>query len=183
MISQKQFFWVSFLPAAAYWYLEANYSLQIALAGGLLLAIVEMFLEWIFTKHIHTLSRFNFFLILVLGGIAFIAHEGIWFKLQPAFTGVIMGSYLLYKQKKMNSLMLEMVKLMNKKNMPDEIILYIEKNMAIFLFFYGLFMAVVAIKFSTDLWLFFKTAGFYIVTILFFIIQIFFLKKKMRTFL
>lgn len=63
--SQKNFFWASFLPAIAYWYLEENYSLQIALIGGLVLAVLEMTLEWLFTKHIHTLSKFNFFLILI----------------------------------------------------------------------------------------------------------------------
>lgn len=180
MKSQKQFFWASFLPAIAYWYLEANYSLEIALTGGLLLSVLEMALEWFFTKHIHTLSKFNFFLILILGAIALIAHEGIWFKLQPCFTGLIMGSYLFYKNRKNESLMYEMMMAMKNDNMSKEVLFFLEKNLSIFLIIYGFFMAGIAILASTDTWLFFKTIGFYIISILFFAVQLFYLKRKMR---
>ncbi len=91
MGNNKPFFFLSFLPAIAYWYLESNYDLQTALIGGLVLATVEILLEKIFTKHVHAISKFNFYLVVVLGGIAFIGQEGIWFKLQPFFTGVLMG--------------------------------------------------------------------------------------------
>lgn len=180
MKSQKQFFWASFLPAIAYWYLEDNYSLQIALIGGLILAVLEMSLEWILTKHIHTLSKFNFALILILGGISLIASEGIWFKLQPFFTGLLMGGYLLYRIYKKESLMVEMMKSMHSHPMPDEITIFIERNMSIFLIAYGVFMAFIAIYTPTDTWLFFKTGGFYIVTIIFFIIQMIFIRKKLK---
>jgi intracellular septation protein len=180
MKSQKQFFWASFLPAIAYWYLEENYTLQIALIGGLILAIIEMSLEWFITKHIHTLSKFNFFLILILGGISLVANEGIWFKLQPFFTGLLMGGYLLYKNLKDESLMVEMMKSMHSKPLPEEIILFIEKNMSVFLISYGFFMAYIALYTPTPTWLFFKTGGFYIVTVIFFITQMVFIRKKLK---
>jgi len=177
---QKYFLWASFLPAIAYWYLEENYTLQIALIGGLILAVVEMSLEWIFTKHIHTLSKFNFYLILILGGISLIANEGIWFKLQPFFTGLLMGGYLLYRIWKKESLMVEMMKSMHSQSMPDEIIIFIERNMSVFLISYGFFMGFIALNLPTDTWLFFKTGGFYIVTIIFFIIQMVFIRKRIK---
>jgi intracellular septation protein len=180
MKSQKQFFLISFLPAIAYWYLEENYTLQIALIGGLVLAALEMLLEWIFTKHIHTISKFNFFLILILGGISLIAHEGIWFKLQPFFTGLLMGGYLLYRIWKKESLMIEMMKSMNSHPMPNEIVISIERNMSLFLITYGIFMGFIALYGTTDTWLFFKTGGFYIITIVFFIIQMVFIRKKLK---
>jgi intracellular septation protein len=137
-----------------------------------------MSLEWIFTKHIHTISKLNFYLILVLGGIAFIADEGIWFKLQPSFTGVLMGSYMLVRHYRGESLMLEMMKEMNNKNLPDKLVLFLERNMSFFMFGYGIFMVPVAIYFSTEKWLFFKTAGFYIATMIFFVVQLLYLRKK-----
>jgi len=180
MKSQKQFFWASFLPAIAYWYLEANYTLQIALIGGLILAVLEMFLEWILTRHIHTLSKFNFFLILVLGGIALIAHEGIWFKLQPFFTGLLMGGYLLFRNLKGKSLMIEMMTELNPNLPKNPFIEVIERNMSFFLIGYGIFMAIVALQFATDEWLFYKTIGFYIATLIFFVIQMIYIKVKVR---
>ena len=180
MRKDNKFLWASFLPALAYWYLEANYDLRIALAGGLILAIVEMSLEWIFTKHIHTISKLNFYLILILGGIAFIANEGIWFKLQPAFTGVIMGSYMLIRLKRNDSLMIQMMKEMNNQNISEPMILFLEKNLSMFMLCYGFLMVPVAMYLSTEQWLFFKTGGFYIITCLFFLAQFFYLKLKSR---
>ncbi len=179
-MSQKNFFLISFLPALAYWYLEANYSLQIALAGGLVLAVLEMSLEWIFTRHIHTISKFNFFLILILGGIALVAHEGIWFKLQPAFTGVLMGSYLLYKCLKGKGIMLEMMEKVNGKKMDALMISFLERNTSIFLIAYGFFMVFIAFKSTTSQWLFFKTAGFYICMIIFYIGNFIYIRRIKR---
>ncbi len=179
--SQKQMFWASFLPAIAYWYLEENYTLQIALAGGLALAVLEMSVEWILTKHIHTLSKLNFYLILILGGIAFIAQEGVWFKLQPFFTGFIMGGYLLFRIKKKDSLMLEMMKSFGneeKAALVEPSIVYLEKHMSFFLILYGIFMGYMAIWGSTDQWLFFKTIGFYIAMGLFIIVEMIFIRKQ-----
>ena len=178
MKNNNKFLWASFLPAFAYWYLEANYDLRIALAGGLILAVLEMSLEWIFTKHIHTISKLNFYLILILGGIAFIADEGIWFKLQPAFTGVIMGSYMAYRIFSKNSLMLQMMQEMNNTNLPEKFVLFLERNMSVFMLCYGIFMIPVALYLSTDQWLFFKTGGFYIVTFIFFVSQFVYLKIR-----
>ena len=98
-LSQKNFFLISFLPAIAYWYLEENYPIRIAIAGGLALSILELTLEYIFTKHLHSLSKFNFGLILFLGGLSLLGDEGIWFKLQPAITGIVIAIFLLVKRK------------------------------------------------------------------------------------
>ncbi len=178
--AQKQMFWASLLPALAYAYLEAKYDLKVALIGGGILAILEISLEWIFTKHIHTLSKFNFFLIVVLGGIAFAAQEGIWFKLQPFFTGVLMGGYLLYRLIKKESLMVETMKSMHAHPLPDVIIMRMERDLSVFLIVYGIFMAFIAVFTETSTWLFFKTGGFYIVTIIFFVVEMFLVRLSLR---
>lgn len=174
--SQKNFFLISFLPAIAYWYLEENYPLKIALAGGLLLAILEISLEWFFTKHVHTISKFNFYLILVLGGISFLGDDGIWFKLQPAFTGVGIGAFLIYRTVSGKGLMIEMMETMNPEVKPLPFMPLVEKHISLFFFLYGIFMAYVAFSLSTDKWLFFKTIGFYIATGVFFIVELIYLR-------
>lgn len=176
----KSFFLISFLPALAYWYLEANYPIRIALAGGLLLAIVELILEKIFTKHLHALSKFNFFLIIGLGSISLLGDDGIWFKLQPCFTGVIMGGYLLFKTLRGDGLLYEMSVALNNAVPPKEILVQLEKHMAILLLIYGIFMGTVAIWGSTDQWIFFKTAGFYLVFFVFIIVEFLLMKRKIK---
>ncbi|MBT7609514.1 MAG: hypothetical protein HN576_07145 [Bacteriovoracaceae bacterium] len=178
----KNFFLISFLPAFAYWYLEENYPLRIALAGGMILASLEVILEQYFTKHIHTLSKFNFFLIVLLGGISLIGDEGIWFKLQPFFTGLGMSSFMGYRLWKGEGMLLEMMKSMpqGKNKLPDFIMKNMEKHVCIFFFVYALFMAFVAIFLSTDTWLFFKTIGLYIIFGVLMIFEFFFIRFQIK---
>jgi intracellular septation protein len=154
-LSQKNFFLISFLPAIAYWYLEENYPIRIAIAGGLALSILELSLEYIFTKHLHSLSKFNFGLIAFLGGLSLLGEEGIWFKLQPAITGVVIASFLLYKNMFGKGFFIEMLESMGKENVPLEIMSSMEKHVSYLFGLYGLFMFYVAFYWSTDWWLFF----------------------------
>lgn len=163
---QNKFFLISFIPALAYWYLEANYSLKVALLGGVALALIELALEYILFKHTHLISRINFGLILILGGISFLGEDGIWFKLQPMMTGVGMGLFLMWSSLSGRSIMFTMMSEIGNTP-PKSIVQKLELHMGIFMFLYGCFMAYVALNLSTDQWVFWKTGGFYIVTLVF----------------
>ncbi len=126
----NKFFLISFLPAIAYWYLEVNYSLQVALIGGLGLAVLELLFEYFFLRHIHLISKINFFLILFLASMSFLGEEGIWFKLQPMFTGLFLGGFLLYRNLTKRSVMWEMVNELNDIPPPQFIIVMMEKHMS-----------------------------------------------------
>ncbi|MCO4795331.1 MAG: septation protein IspZ [Bacteriovoracaceae bacterium] len=180
----KNFFLISFLPAFAYWYLEENYPLRVALTAGLALAILEIILEKVFTKHVHTLSKFNFFLILFLGGISLIGDEGIWFKLQPLFTGIGISGFMFYRLVRGKGMLFEMMESMpnDKPKPPEFVIQSLEKHVAIFFFVYALFMGSLAIWGTTDQWMFFKTAGLYIVFFFFMILEFFLMRKMMSKF-
>lgn len=177
--SQSAFFIFSFLPALAYWYLEANFPIRIALLGGLALAVVEIVLEKIFTKHIHKLSLFNLCLILFLGGLSLLGDEGIWFKLQPFFTGVVIGSLLLYSSFKGKGLMWETLEGLNRPLPPKEVWGNMEKRFSLFFILYGIFMGAVALTMDTGKWLFFKTAGFYIVSIAYCLVEVVLMRRRM----
>ena len=176
----NKFFLLSFLPALAYWYLESKYPLKIAITGGLLLALLEISLEKIFFKHIHTLSKFNFFLLLFLGGLSLLGEDGIWFKLQPFFTGLILGCVMIFYLSKGKGLMGEMAGQMGNSQLPDHIFRQLEWHTAFFMMIYGCFMGGVAFLGTTTNWVFFKTAGFYIAFFIFMIFEIFFMRRQMR---
>ena len=170
MQKQSPFFFFSFLPALIYWYLEANYSLQIALIGGTILSIVEISLEKLFTKKVHQLSLFNFYLIVFFGGLAYFFTEGILFKLQPSFMLIVTGIYLLIMIKKNKSLMLEMLEVNPSFNpMMKPIILKMENGLSYFSIIQGILIGVIAFFGTTSQWLFWKTIGIYLLSGLFFI--------------
>lgn len=177
----KPYFLLSFLPALAYWYLETYYSLEVALVGGILLGGIEILLEKKFSGHVHTLSKLNIALIVFLGGISLLAKEGIFFKLQPTFTGVSIALYLVYKKLRNESLMLEMMKDLNQRPpMPEAFYKTLEWHLGLFLLTFAAFMVWVAMRESTATWLFWKTAGFYIAFGGFMVIEVFYIRFIFR---
>jgi intracellular septation protein len=175
------YFLLSFIPAVAYWLLESYTTLEIALIGGILLGIVEMILEKYFTGHVHTLSKVNIFLIVVLGIVSLIAKEGVWFRLQPTFTGVGVASFLIYKKLQGHSLMLDMIKDMGQiPPLPEATYKIMEWHMTLFLLVFAAFMAKVAIYETTATWLFWKTGGFYIAFGSFMLLEMIYLRFILR---
>lgn len=169
----------------AYWYLEENYPIRIAVTGGLILALLEISLEKYFTKHVHGISKFNFILIAMLGGLSLLGDEGLWFKLQPFFTGVIMGGFLIFKLWRGTGMMEEMmVSMMEPERRPPQFVIRtLELHASIFFLLYGVFMGGVALYWTTDRWIFFKTAGFYIAFAGFFILELIYIRVKMKKFI
>lgn len=178
---QTPYFLLSFIPALAYWYLEENYTLEIALIGGILLGVLEMILEKVFTGHVHSLSRLNLSLIIVLGGISLIAREGIWFKLQPTFTGLSLAIFFIVKKFQGKSLMMQMLEDMKQKPpLPLELYKILEWHLSLFLIGFALFMAKIAFYEPTATWLFWKTGGFYIAFVVFLVVEMIFLQWYLR---
>ena len=96
----NNFFLISFLPAILYWYLETKYPVKIALIGGIVLSIAEIIFEKLYIGHVHQLSKFNFGLIVFLGGFSLIEENGVWFKLQPTLSMWAVSGYMIYKLKR-----------------------------------------------------------------------------------
>jgi intracellular septation protein len=158
--NKNAFFLASFLPAVGYWILDAYFSLTVALIGGIILAVLEILFEKYKMGHVHTLSKFNFFLIVFLGGLSFVGEDGIWFKLQPAISLFAVGGFMGFKLRTGNGLMFDLM-----ESMP---------------LFYGIIMLVTALWTSTSLWIFFKTAGMYIGMVIFGIVEFILNRNEMR---
>lgn len=177
-------FLISFLPAMAYWYLEAYYPIKIALMGGILLSVLEVSFEKIYYGHVHQISKLNFFLIIFLGSLSLFEEDGVWFKMQPTFSMWAMSFYMIYKNKKGRGLFNELMEELsnaNQKQLPEHVMKSFEKNIIILFLIYGLFMAVLAIWSPTSYWAFFKTAGFLIIFLIFGIIQMFWMRKDLKS--
>lgn len=175
------YFLLSFIPAVAYWFLETYFTLEIALIGGILLGVIEMLLEKKFTGHVHTLSKLNLSLVVVLGSISLLAKEGIWFKLQPTLTGLSVASFLIYKKIRGHSLMYEMmIDMKQRPPMPEQVYRLLEWHMCLFLIGFAGFMAKVAIYEETSTWLFWKTGGFYMAFGGFMVVEMIFLSWYVR---
>ncbi len=118
-----------------------------------------------------------------LGGISLIAREGLWFKLQPSLTGVAVASFFLFKKWKKESLIHQMLidmKTPQDKILPSEIYEMMEWHLCLFLIANAVWMTYVALKMTTAQWLFWKTAGFYIVFIPFMLLEMVFILRKVR---
>lgn len=178
------FFLISFLPAIAYWYLEATYPVKIALIGGIILSIAEISFEKIYLGHVHQISKLNFFLIIALGGISLFEENGIWFKLQPALSVWFLAGYMIYRILKGNGFFNEMMDEMQtgdtNNRLPDFILKKFEKNLIIFFLLYGALMGYLAIWSKTSYWAFFKSVGFFIVFAVFAILQVFIIRKDLK---
>ncbi len=177
------FFLISFLPAIAYWYLEASYPVKIALTGGIIISIIEILFEKLYLGHVHQISKLNFFLIVALGGISLLEEDGIWFKLQPCLSVWFMAGYMLYRTIKGNGFFNEMLEEMNSgesQRLPDFILKKFEKNLIILFFLYGALMCYLAILAPTSYWAFFKSVGFLIIFVIFAIFQIFIIRKDLK---
>lgn len=174
----KSFFLISFLPAIAYWYLDEYYPVRVAITGGLLLAILEITAEKLIVKHVHTVSKANFFLILFLGALSLLGDEGIWFKLQPAFTGIGISSFMFYRLKTGRGLLVEFLDSLPLKSKPPAFFIdSMERHLTYYFFVTGVFMGYIAIFESTDVWAFFKTIGNYILFAVFYVFEIFWSRK------
>lgn len=169
----------------AYWWLEENTDLQTALIGGLGLAVLEILLEKVFAGKVHQLSKLNFGLIAFLGALSLWASEGIWFKLQPTLTGVILSSWLLLGLARGKSFMEEVMRDMGRPwPLPRDMLLSFERHICAFIFCYGLFMAYWALYGTTSQWAFWKTGGQYLCFAAFGGVEVLVFRykiKKMRT--
>ncbi len=175
------FWWLSFLPALAYWWLEANAPLWVALAGGVGLAVLEITLEKVFSGKVHTLSKLNAGVLVMMAGLALLAREGVWFRLQPTITGLVCGGWLAWMLLRRKSLLEGAMADMGRPwPFPRAWLVAFERDACLFILGYALFMAWWAIKGSTGQWLFWKTGGQYLCFALFLAMEFLNLRRRVR---
>ncbi len=174
---------LSFLPALAYWWLEETQPLVIALSAGVSLAVLELSLERWLTGRLHTLSKLNTGILVMLGVCAMIAREGVWFKLQPTFTGVICGGWLSLNQARGKTMLLEMMRDMNRPwPFPGAWLRDFERHVIYFMFGFAALMAYWSIWGTTAQWAFWKTAGQYMSFGAFMALEFWWFRHRLKTY-
>lgn len=150
--------------------------------GGIILSVAEVTFEKFYSGYVHQLSKFNFFLIVALGGFSLMEENGIWFKLQPSLSLWAVSLYMGFKLKNGKGFFKEMMDEMrpDAPKPPDFIMQSMERNMVILFACYGILMGVLAIWYPTSIWVFFKTAGLFIVMGVFVVVQMILNKKAMK---
>jgi intracellular septation protein len=172
---------LSFIPALAYWWLEETQPLHIALSVGIGLSILEVTVEKLVTGKVHTLSRLNFGIIMILGGLSLFAREGVWFKLQPTLTGVVCGTWLTFNQARGKTMFLEMMQEMGRPwPFPHEWLRDFERHVIVFIFAFATFMAYWSIWGTTAQWAFWKTGGQYLSFGTFMVIEFWWFRRKVK---
>jgi intracellular septation protein len=172
---------LSFLPALAYWWLESTQPLHIALGVGMGLGLLEAIIEKVFTGKVHTLSRLNLGLLVLLGGLALWEDEGVWFKLQPTFTGLVCGSYLSWRLWQGKPLLAEAMYDMGQTlPVPPSEMASFEKHLCCFMLSYSAFMAYWALWGTTSQWAFWKTGGQYLSFGAFMVVELWWMRRRMK---
>jgi intracellular septation protein len=128
--------------------------------------------------------------MIILGGLAFFENQGIWFKLSPALTVMIMGLLLGGHQiLRKESLLFTMMKEASPQkfagqNLPPVILqavfMRLQRDLALFLIAYGFLLIALALWSTTSIWAFFKTAGFYVAFIIFMIAEMILLRFSLK---
>lgn len=183
-------FITSFLPAIAYWYLEAHYPLKVAVIGGILLSFLEVSWEWFWNRKLHNISKINFLLMVVLGALSLFEENGAWFKLSPAIgllvMGIMLGINLLLNNKSfLWKTMQEMSQRQNKvlplpPELLEQVFLKLEKHLFWFLITNSFLLAGIAWFAPTNYWVFYKTIGLYIGFFIFLLVELFIMRISLK---
>lgn len=94
-----------------------------------------------------------------------------------------MGGYISFKAWRGQGILYEMMAMMNQNSavmIPQKLWDPLERRLGFFMVVYGVFMGILAIWFSTNLWTFFKTLGFYLSFGLYMMAEMFFLRTQLK---
>lgn len=170
------------LPIIAFTLIEEYHGPVWGTIAGMVFGVGEILYEKIRYKKVSTITWIGNALILGLGGISIISQDGIWFKLQPAlfelgFAAVLIGSWVM--KKPFLALMAEK----QNPNLPE----FAKKAMSGITFRVGLFFIFqaglatwAAFYWSTSAWAFLKGVGVIIMFVLYFILEILWIRLKQR---
>lgn len=170
------------LPILAFTAIEEWYGIFWGLIVGMVFCVGEMGWEWLKHKKVSAITWSTAALILVLGGLSLWAQEGIWFKLQPAlleaaFCVLLIGSVLAGRP------FLTMA--MEKSGQPvppflKDILPRLTLRLGLFFGLHSALAVWAALSWSTSAWAFLKGAGFTVSFVLYMVIELYFMRRRIR---
>lgn len=175
-------FFGGLLPVIAFTVIEEKYGVIAGLIAGMVFGFGEIIYELIKYKKVNTITWIGNSLLIGLGAISLISTEGLWFKLQPAifefgFFTFLLGSWILKKP---------FMTLMIEKQNPTapEFLKNAMSGITLRLSFFFLAHAIIAtyaaIYWSTESWAILKGVGLTVSMILYMVIEILWIRKKIQ---
>ncbi len=167
------------LPVLAFTWLEDQYGIFWGVVGGMVFSLGEIGFEYWQDKRVSTISWIAAVAILVLGSVSMIAQDGIWYKLQPAIFEGAMALTIFALGLRGRPFLLWLME--QQKQTPPEFLRPRFKNISWRLgCFFSLHTGLAiwaAISWSTRDWAILKGVGFITSFILYFGVEIYFLRR------
>lgn len=176
-------FFGGLLPVIAFTVIEEKYGPQWGLVAGLVFGGGEIIYELIRYKKVSTITWIGNGLLIGLGLISLFAQDGIWFKLQPAIMELGMffflcGSWVLKKP-----FMLMMVEKQNPDfpAMMKPFLSGITLRLSFFFLIHAIIATYAAFYWSTEAWAYLKGLGLTISMIVYMVVEMLLIKKKINS--
>ncbi len=184
-MKQKNIMWQmlpGFTPLFIYILADEIWGTKTGLIVAIVTGIAEMLFYWVKDKHFDKFILFDTLLLIALGGVSLAFDNDIFFKLKPAFMGLI-GSVLLgISAFTPSNFLLAMSKRYLKDikfNQTQQKIMQRQLRPLFYIFtLYSLLVLYSALYMSNEAWAFISGGLFYIIFGLYFIEQI--IKNKIR---
>ena len=175
-------FFGGLLPVIAFTVIEEKYGTMTGLIAGLVFGFGEIIYEYLKFKKVSTMTWIGNGMLFVLGGASLFLNDGIWFKLQPAILEYgmfifLIGSWIIKKP---------FLKLMLEKQNPEAPEVFkqnlsgITLRLSFFMLAHAVLATYAAYYWSTEAWAILKGIGLTVSTILYMILESFYIRYKLN---
>ncbi|MEM9242702.1 MAG: septation protein A [Pseudomonadota bacterium] len=165
-----------FLPIIVFFIVYKISGIYAATAAAIIVSVLQTGIYWLKNKKLDRLQLGMLVLIVVLGGATLLLHKPIFIKWKPTvinwlFALVFLGSQFVGKRPLIATM------LGGKISLPDKVWRQLNYSWSLFFILMGAANIIVAYHFSTNTWVNFKLFGVLGLTVLFVLIQAFYLAK------
>ncbi len=164
------------LPIIVFFVVYKFAGIYAATSAAIVVSVIQVMAYRLYKGKFEKLQLITLILIIVLGGATLLLHNPIYIKWKPSvinwlFGLVFLGSQYLTK-KPLIRYMME-----TKVSLPNQVWARLNLSWVIFFFVLGFANLYVIYHFSTNTWVYFKLFGMLGLTLIFVIIQAFYLAK------
>ena len=182
ILLSKEFF-VKFLydyfPVICFFIAYKLYDIYVATAVAIVVSFLQLTCYWLKCRRFEKLHVITFILISILGGFTLIFHQPIFIKWKPSIIYWLFGGTLFVSQfLSASPLLCRMLK--DKIQLPNHAWNTLNMSWAIFFITMGFVNLYVVYHYDTNAWVNFKLFGTLLLTLLFMILQAFYIAKYLK---
>lgn len=172
-------FLYDFFPIIIFFTVYKLAGIYAATGSAIVVSFAQVVLHWFKHKKFSKMQVITFFIVLLLGGATLILHKPIFIKWKPSiiywlFAAVFFGSHFIGKKPLIRYMMDKKIAL------PDKVWSRLNFSWVIFFAVLGFANIYVVYHYTTNIWVNFKLFGILGVTILFVVIQAFYLARFVK---